>query len=105
MGTQGTKALLWEKETGEVLGRGSVGYSLTSTRPGQAEQRPAAAVEQEGQQGGEPMQVEAAPAKQEQEQQAAAAAGPASPSKSKQLHVMGQDVSGNCLLRMVTAEW
>lgn len=40
MGTQGTKALLWESETGEVLGRGSVGYSLTSTRPGQAEQHP-----------------------------------------------------------------
>lgn len=40
MGTQGTKALLWERETGEVLGRGSVGYSLTSTRPGQAEQQP-----------------------------------------------------------------
>ncbi|PRW34012.1 Xylulokinase [Chlorella sorokiniana] len=40
VGTQGTKALLWEKETGEVLGRGSVGYSLTSSRPGQAEQQP-----------------------------------------------------------------
>lgn len=40
VGTQGTKALLWESETGEVLGRGSVGYSLTSTRPGQAEQHP-----------------------------------------------------------------
>ena len=41
MGTQGTKALVWEAETGEVVGRGSYAYGLTSKRPGQAEQDPA----------------------------------------------------------------
>ena len=40
VGTQSTKALLYEAATREIVGRGSVSYSLTSERPGQAEQDP-----------------------------------------------------------------
>lgn len=42
---QGTKALVYDADSGEVLGRGSVGYELVSTRPGQAEQAPSLWVE------------------------------------------------------------
>ena len=40
VGTQSTKALVYEVESGEVLGRGAISYSVTSQRPGQAEQDP-----------------------------------------------------------------
>lgn len=45
VGTQGTKALVYDAGSGEVLGRGSVSYELVSTRPGQAEQAPSLWVE------------------------------------------------------------
>lgn len=45
VGTQSTKALLYEASSREVLGRGSVSYSLTSDRPGQAEQDPSIWIE------------------------------------------------------------
>lgn len=41
VGTQSTKALLFEAESGEVVGRGARSYGLTQDRPGQAEQDPA----------------------------------------------------------------
>jgi hypothetical protein len=45
VGTQSTKAVVYEEESREVVGRGSVAYSLHSSRPGQAEQHPATWVE------------------------------------------------------------
>lgn len=44
-GTQGTKALVYEEGSREVLGRGSVSYNMESSRPGQAEQDPALWIE------------------------------------------------------------
>lgn len=49
---QGTKALVYDADTGEVIGRGSVGYELVSERPGQAEQAPSLWVEVRGQRWG-----------------------------------------------------
>lgn len=48
MGTQGTKALVYEASTGEVLGRASISYGLISKRPGQAEQLPSTWLEVRG---------------------------------------------------------
>ena len=45
VGTQSTKALLYEAATREVVARGSVSYNLTSDRPGQAEQDPSTWIE------------------------------------------------------------
>lgn len=41
VGTQGTKALVYDLRGGGVVGRGSVSYGLDSSRPGMAEQDPA----------------------------------------------------------------
>lgn len=45
VGTQSTKVLVYDPELREVLGRGSISYSVTRDRPGQAEQDPAIWVE------------------------------------------------------------
>lgn len=45
VGTQSTKCCVYEASSREVVGRGSVGYSLASHRPGQAEQHPATWIE------------------------------------------------------------
>jgi xylulokinase len=45
VGTQSTKAVVYEADSQEVVGRGSVGYSLISDRPGQAEQQPSIWIE------------------------------------------------------------
>lgn len=41
VGTQGTKALVYDMRSEGVVGRGSVSYGLDSSRPGMAEQDPA----------------------------------------------------------------
>jgi xylulokinase len=41
VGTQGTKALVWDEASGAVVGRGAAAYPLVQERPGQAEQDPA----------------------------------------------------------------
>lgn len=48
VGTQSTKCCVYEASSREVVGRGSVGYSLASHRPGQAEQHPATWIEASG---------------------------------------------------------
>ena len=40
VGTQGTKAIVYDTTKHIVVGRGSVGYGVESTRAGQAEQDP-----------------------------------------------------------------
>ncbi|KAL4436739.1 hypothetical protein ABPG75_003878 [Micractinium tetrahymenae] len=45
LGLDGTKALVYDADNGEVVGRGSFSYELVSERPGQAEQAPSLWVE------------------------------------------------------------
>lgn len=45
VGTQSTKALVYESASGAVVGRGSKAYGLISERVGQAEQDPATWIE------------------------------------------------------------
>jgi len=46
VGTQGTKALVYEQKTGKVLSRGAKAYHiLKTTVPGRAEQHPSAWIE------------------------------------------------------------
>jgi xylulokinase len=46
VGTQGTKALVYEQKTGKVVSRGAKSYDiLKTTVPGRAEQHPSAWIE------------------------------------------------------------